>query len=69
MQRWGLGPRHLVLKCSKYEHERESLMDVVHKQCGENKWNARINSKGLLILMVVVPGWGCHCYVLTSIRR
>ncbi|KAF2364239.1 hypothetical protein FHG87_005002 [Trinorchestia longiramus] len=32
---------HLVLKCSKYEHERESLMDVVHEQCGENEWNAR----------------------------
>ncbi|KAF2354415.1 hypothetical protein FHG87_014830 [Trinorchestia longiramus] len=32
---------HLVLECSKYEQERESLMDVVHEQCGENKWNAR----------------------------
>ncbi|KAF2366974.1 hypothetical protein FHG87_002248 [Trinorchestia longiramus] len=32
---------HLVLDCSKYEQERESLMDVVHEQCGENKWNAR----------------------------
>ncbi|KAF2355832.1 hypothetical protein FHG87_013414, partial [Trinorchestia longiramus] len=32
---------HLVLECSKYEHERESLTDVVHEQCGENKWNAR----------------------------
>ncbi|KAF2344094.1 hypothetical protein FHG87_025148 [Trinorchestia longiramus] len=32
---------HLVLECSKYEHERESLIDVVHEQCGENKWNAR----------------------------
>ncbi|KAF2358313.1 hypothetical protein FHG87_010930 [Trinorchestia longiramus] len=28
---------HLVLECSKYEHERESLVDVVHEQCGENK--------------------------------
>ncbi|KAF2358938.1 hypothetical protein FHG87_010303 [Trinorchestia longiramus] len=32
---------HLVLECSKYEQERESLMDVVHEQCGENNWNAR----------------------------
>ncbi|KAF2367179.1 hypothetical protein FHG87_002064 [Trinorchestia longiramus] len=32
---------NLVLECSKYEQERESLMDVVHEQCGENKWNAR----------------------------
>ncbi|KAF2362306.1 hypothetical protein FHG87_006937 [Trinorchestia longiramus] len=32
---------HLVLECGMYEHERESLMDVVHEQCGENKWNAR----------------------------
>ncbi|KAF2359685.1 hypothetical protein FHG87_009565 [Trinorchestia longiramus] len=32
---------HLVLECSKYEQERKSLMDVVHEQCGENKWNAR----------------------------
>ncbi|KAF2369166.1 hypothetical protein FHG87_000087 [Trinorchestia longiramus] len=32
---------HLVLECSQYEHERESLMDVVHEQYGENKWNAR----------------------------
>ncbi|KAF2355316.1 hypothetical protein FHG87_013928 [Trinorchestia longiramus] len=32
---------HLVLECSKYEQERESLMDVVHEQCGENKWNAK----------------------------
>ncbi|KAF2347392.1 hypothetical protein FHG87_021854 [Trinorchestia longiramus] len=32
---------HLVLECSKYEQERECLMDVVHEQCGENKWNAR----------------------------
>ncbi|KAF2347355.1 hypothetical protein FHG87_021891 [Trinorchestia longiramus] len=31
---------HLVLECSKYEHKGESLMDVVHEQCGE-KWNAR----------------------------
>ncbi|KAF2362486.1 Histone deacetylase complex subunit SAP130 C-terminal domain [Trinorchestia longiramus] len=26
---------------SEYEHERESLMDVVLEQYGENKWNAR----------------------------
>ncbi|KAF2352684.1 hypothetical protein FHG87_016562 [Trinorchestia longiramus] len=26
---------------SKYKHERKSLMDVIHEQCGENKWNAR----------------------------
>ncbi|KAF2354348.1 hypothetical protein FHG87_014893 [Trinorchestia longiramus] len=32
---------HLVLECSKYEQEQESLMDVVHEQCGENGWNAR----------------------------
>ncbi|KAF2345624.1 hypothetical protein FHG87_023619 [Trinorchestia longiramus] len=32
---------YLVLECSKYEHERESLMDVVHEQYGENKRNAR----------------------------
>ncbi|KAF2366521.1 hypothetical protein FHG87_002719 [Trinorchestia longiramus] len=32
---------HLVLECSKYEQERESLMDVVHEQCAENEWNAR----------------------------
>ncbi|KAF2350197.1 hypothetical protein FHG87_019049 [Trinorchestia longiramus] len=32
---------HLVLECSKYEHEQESLMDVVHEQYRENKWNAR----------------------------
>ncbi|KAF2359719.1 hypothetical protein FHG87_009527 [Trinorchestia longiramus] len=32
---------YLVLECSKYEHEQESLMAVVHEQCGENKWNAR----------------------------
>ncbi|KAF2343376.1 hypothetical protein FHG87_025868 [Trinorchestia longiramus] len=31
----------LRAECSKYEQERESLMDVVHEQCGENKWNAR----------------------------
>ncbi|KAF2350678.1 hypothetical protein FHG87_018563 [Trinorchestia longiramus] len=31
---------HLVLECSKYEHEQESLMEVVHEQCGEKKWNA-----------------------------
>ncbi|KAF2362583.1 hypothetical protein FHG87_006656 [Trinorchestia longiramus] len=31
----------VVLECSKYEHERESLMDVVHEQYGENQWNAR----------------------------
>ncbi|KAF2350776.1 PiggyBac transposable element-derived protein [Trinorchestia longiramus] len=35
---------HLFLECSKYEHERESLMDVVHEQCGE-KWNARSSRK------------------------
>ncbi|KAF2357806.1 hypothetical protein FHG87_011432 [Trinorchestia longiramus] len=32
---------HLVLQCSNYEHERESLMNVVHEQYGgksvENK--------------------------------
>ncbi|KAF2351078.1 hypothetical protein FHG87_018164 [Trinorchestia longiramus] len=32
---------HLVLECSKYDQERESLMDVVHEQCHKNKWNAR----------------------------
>ncbi|KAF2359639.1 hypothetical protein FHG87_009599 [Trinorchestia longiramus] len=32
---------HLVLECSKYEHERGRLMNVVHEQYGENKWNAR----------------------------
>ncbi|KAF2346047.1 hypothetical protein FHG87_023197 [Trinorchestia longiramus] len=32
---------HLVLECSKYEQKRESLMDVVHEQCGERRWNAR----------------------------
>ncbi|KAF2350380.1 hypothetical protein FHG87_018863 [Trinorchestia longiramus] len=32
---------HLVLECSKYEHERENFMDVVHELCGVNKWNAR----------------------------
>ncbi|KAF2346312.1 hypothetical protein FHG87_022932 [Trinorchestia longiramus] len=32
---------HLVLECSKYECEQESLRDVVHEQCGENKWIVR----------------------------
>ncbi|KAF2349263.1 hypothetical protein FHG87_019984 [Trinorchestia longiramus] len=32
---------HLVVKCIKYEHERESFMDVVHEQYGEDQWNAR----------------------------
>ncbi|KAF2351397.1 hypothetical protein FHG87_017843 [Trinorchestia longiramus] len=31
----------LLVECGKSQHEQESLMDVVHKQCGENKWNAR----------------------------
>ncbi|KAF2345722.1 hypothetical protein FHG87_023522 [Trinorchestia longiramus] len=45
--RGGLGWRieetveHPVLECSKYEHERERLIDVVHEQYGENKWNAK----------------------------
>ncbi|KAF2351695.1 hypothetical protein FHG87_017547 [Trinorchestia longiramus] len=30
---------HLDLECSKYEHGRESLMDVVHEQYGENQWS------------------------------
>ncbi|KAF2363722.1 hypothetical protein FHG87_005523 [Trinorchestia longiramus] len=25
----------------EHELEQDSLMDVVHEQCGENKWNAR----------------------------
>ncbi|KAF2346954.1 hypothetical protein FHG87_022292 [Trinorchestia longiramus] len=33
--------QHLVLECSKCEHEPESLMHVVHEQYGENRWNAR----------------------------
>ncbi|KAF2353404.1 hypothetical protein FHG87_015841 [Trinorchestia longiramus] len=32
---------HLALECNKYEHKRESLMDVVYEQYGENQWNAR----------------------------
>ncbi|KAF2365968.1 hypothetical protein FHG87_003276 [Trinorchestia longiramus] len=32
---------HLVLECRKYERERESLIDVVHEQYGENMWNTR----------------------------
>ncbi|KAF2347204.1 hypothetical protein FHG87_022039 [Trinorchestia longiramus] len=30
-----------ILECSKYDHERESFMDVVYEQYGENQWNAR----------------------------
>ncbi|KAF2357082.1 hypothetical protein FHG87_012160 [Trinorchestia longiramus] len=32
---------HQVLEYSLYEHEQESLMNVVHEQCGGNKWNVR----------------------------
>ncbi|KAF2366571.1 hypothetical protein FHG87_002672 [Trinorchestia longiramus] len=32
---------HIILECSNYEHEPESLMDVVHEQYGENQWNVR----------------------------
>ncbi|KAF2351803.1 hypothetical protein FHG87_017442 [Trinorchestia longiramus] len=32
---------HLVFGYCKYIHERESLMDVVHYQYGENQWNIR----------------------------
>ncbi|KAF2364164.1 hypothetical protein FHG87_005086 [Trinorchestia longiramus] len=28
-------------ECSKYDHERESFMDVVREQYEENQWNAR----------------------------
>ncbi|KAF2348668.1 hypothetical protein FHG87_020576 [Trinorchestia longiramus] len=32
---------HIFPQYSKCEHERESLMNVVYEQYGENKWNAR----------------------------
>ncbi|KAF2345889.1 hypothetical protein FHG87_023357 [Trinorchestia longiramus] len=37
----GKHQQHLVLECSKYEHERESFIGVVHEQYGENQWNTR----------------------------
>ncbi|KAF2345537.1 hypothetical protein FHG87_023707 [Trinorchestia longiramus] len=33
--------KHLILECSKYEHERDRFMDGIHEQYGGNQWNAR----------------------------
>ncbi|KAF2354944.1 BTB/POZ domain [Trinorchestia longiramus] len=39
---------HSVLECSKYEHEQESLMNVVCRQYGQNQWNASCEVDSIL---------------------
>ncbi|KAF2354098.1 hypothetical protein FHG87_015148 [Trinorchestia longiramus] len=59
---------HLVLECSKYEQERESLMDVVHEQCGENKWNARCVEEDSGMRYLVGLDEECNMTVLDAMK-
>ncbi|KAF2357310.1 hypothetical protein FHG87_011920 [Trinorchestia longiramus] len=43
----------VVLECSKYEHERESFMDVVCQQYGENQWNVKCAEKDSIMSYLV----------------
>ncbi|KAF2352057.1 hypothetical protein FHG87_017187 [Trinorchestia longiramus] len=40
------------MECSRYEHDRESFMNVVRKQYGENQWNARCVEENLGMIYV-----------------
>ncbi|KAF2346195.1 hypothetical protein FHG87_023049 [Trinorchestia longiramus] len=59
---------HLVLECSKYEHEKESLMNVVHEQYGENKWNARCVGEDSGMRYLVRLDEECNMTVVDAVK-
>ncbi|KAF2363434.1 hypothetical protein FHG87_005812 [Trinorchestia longiramus] len=59
---------HLVLDCSKYEQEREILMDVVHEQWGENKWNARCVGEDFGMRYLVGLDEECNMTVVDAMK-
>ncbi|KAF2357617.1 hypothetical protein FHG87_011630 [Trinorchestia longiramus] len=60
---------HLVLECSKYEHERESFMDVVRAQYGENQWNARCVEEDLGMRYLLGLDEECNMSVVDAAKN
>ncbi|KAF2357831.1 hypothetical protein FHG87_011412 [Trinorchestia longiramus] len=52
----------------KYGHERESLMDVVHEQCGENKWNVRCVEEDSVIRYLVGLDEECNMTIVDAMK-
>ncbi|KAF2354371.1 hypothetical protein FHG87_014872 [Trinorchestia longiramus] len=60
---------HLVLEFNKYEHGRESFMDVVSEQCGENQWNTRCVEEDSGMRYLVRLDEECNMTVVDAVKN
>ncbi|KAF2353969.1 hypothetical protein FHG87_015275 [Trinorchestia longiramus] len=60
---------HLVLECSKYEHERESFMYVIHEQYGENQCNPRCVEEDSGMRCLVELDEECNMTVVDAMKN